>query len=151
MKVLVIDVGGTGLKATVLDADGTPIHERVRVETEYPCPPSRLIKDLVRLVAELPSRERVSVGFPGVVRRGDVVTAPHFVTENGPGTKIDPALVEAWTGFRLSDALSEAFSCPVRVGNDADVQGAGVMDGHGRELILTLGTGLGSALFRAGP
>ena len=150
LHTLVIDVGGTGLKATVLDPQGTPEHERVRVRTTYPCPPDTLVSDLGRLVIGLPPFQRVSVGFPGVVRGGHVRTAPHFVTEHGPGSRVDPALAALWADFDLAGALGAALGAPVRVANDADVQGAGVVAGESLELVLTLGTGLGSAVFRDG-
>jgi polyphosphate glucokinase len=150
LRTLAVDVGGTGLKATVLDAQGRPEHDRVRVATTYPCPPDKLVADLVQLVNGLPGYERVSVGFPGVVRAGHIVTAPHFVTEHGPGSQIDAALVQTWADFDLAAALTVALGAPVRVANDADVQGAGVVSGVGLELVLTLGTGLGSAVFREG-
>ena len=150
IRTVVIDIGGTGLKATVLDAHGEPVHDRVRVDTTYPCPPDKLVGDLVELVKSLPSYDRVSAGFPGVVRDGHVLTAPHFVTTHGPGSRVDAALTEKWTGFDLRGALSAALNAPVRVANDADVQGAGTVSGHGLELVLTLGTGLGSAVFRDG-
>ena len=122
----------------------------MRVDTTYPCPPEKLVADLVGLVKRLPEYQRVSVGFPGVVRAGRVVTAPHFVTEHGPGSRIDPGLTERWADFDLAAALSSALKAPVRVANDADVQGAGVVSGTGLEFVLTLGTGLGSAVFRDG-
>src|SRR5262245_66507298 len=68
-RTLAIDVGGTGLKAAVLDATGAMISERVRVPTPHPCPPDLLVGVLSDLVAPLPSYGRVSVGFPGMVRR----------------------------------------------------------------------------------
>ena len=77
---LAIDVGGTGLKASVLDAAGTLISDRVRVKTVYPCPPEKLVDMLATLVAPLPVVDRVSIGFPGVVRNGILLTAPDFVT-----------------------------------------------------------------------
>jgi polyphosphate glucokinase len=150
VNTLVIDVGGTGLKATVLDADGHPELDRVRVDTTYPCSPEKLVADLVDLVKGLPPYQRVSVGFPGVVRGGHVVTAPHFVTEHGPGSRVKRSLVGAWANFDLAGGLGTALGVPVRVANDADVQGAGVVRGKGLELVLTLGTGLGSAVFRDG-
>ena len=149
-RTLVFDIGGSGLKATVLDAGGVPQHDRVRVETGYPCPPERLVADLADLAKGLPGFDRVSGGFPGVVRDGHVVTAPHFVTKDGPGSAVDDALAEQWAGFALGEALSAALGAPARVANDADVQGAGVVTGVGLELVLTLGTGLGSAVFRDG-
>ena len=150
MNTLVFDVGGTGLKATVLDPEGHAEHDRVRVATTYPLPPEKLVADLVGLAKGLPPYQRVSVGFPGVVRGGHVVTAPHFVTASGPGSRIKRSLVGAWANFDLAGGLSSAVGVPVRVANDADVQGAGVVSGKGLELVLTLGTGLGSAVFRDG-
>jgi polyphosphate glucokinase len=149
-RTLVLDIGGTGLKATVLDPQGQPEHERVRVETSYPCPPDKLVADLVELVKALPRYQRVSAGFPGVVRGGRVVTAPHFVTEHGPGSRVDAALARKWANFDLAGVLGTALGAPVRAANDADVQGAGVVSGNGLELVLTLGTGMGSAVFRDG-
>jgi polyphosphate glucokinase len=147
---LAIDIGGTGLKATVLDAQGQPEHERVRAPTTYPCPPNKLVADLAKLVKGLPAYQRVSAGFPGVVRGGHIMTAPHFVTERGPGSRVDPTLAAKWADFDFSAALGARLGAPVRVANDADVQGAGVVSGKGLELVLTLGTGLGSAVFRDG-
>jgi polyphosphate glucokinase len=147
---LVIDVGGSGLKATVLDPTGRPEHDRVRVKTPYPCWPERLVAELAGLVAPLPPYQRVSVGFPGVVRGGRVVTAPNLERAGGPGTEVDLELVAAWSGFDLAGAVSRALGAPTRVANDADVQGAGVVSGEGLELVLTLGTGMGSSVYRNG-
>jgi polyphosphate glucokinase len=147
---LAIDVGGTGLKATVLDAEGRPEHDRVRVPTTYPCPPLKLVSDLAALVQPLPKFDRVSVGFPGVVRGGLVLTAPAFVTKSGLGGDSDPDLVLAWTRFDLAQVLSHELGKPVRAANDADVQGAGAVAGVGLEFIMTLGTGVGSAVFSDG-
>ena len=85
----------------------------------------------------LPAFDRVSAGFPGAVRRGHVLTAPHFP---------DPA----WIGFGLSEAIAQALGKPTRLGNDADIQGLGVISGHGIEAVLTLGTGAGTAFFQDG-
>ncbi|MGH9074691.1 MAG: ROK family protein, partial [Acidimicrobiales bacterium] len=79
-----------------------------------------------------------------------VITAPHFVTKHGPGTKADKSLVRAWTGFDLARALSQALGKPTRVANDADLQGAAVISGKGLELVVTLGTGVGTGLFWQG-
>ncbi len=150
---LAIDIGGTGLKASVLDADGAMVAERVKVSTAYPMPPTGhhgLVGAVIRLAAPLPEADRVSAGFPGMVRHGVVLSAPHFVTENGPGTAVDPGLVAAWSRFPLADALAEALGKPTRVANDADVQGAAVVAGNGLELVVTLGTGFGTAMFMDG-
>ena len=147
---LAIDIGGTGLKASVLDATGAMVADRVVVKTTYPCPPSKMVDDLAALVAPLPSADRVSAGFPGMVRNGLVLSAPHFVTLHGPGTTIDPALVKQWAGFDLAGALTQRLGKPTRVANDADIQGAAVVKGNGLELVITLGTGVGTAFFYDG-
>jgi polyphosphate glucokinase len=137
VRTLAIDVGGTGLKASVLDARGRMIVDRLRIGTPYPCPPQVLVKALVDLVKPLPAFDRVSVGFPGYVRNGQVITAPHF------GSDI-------WHGFDLVKALDAKFGKPVRLLNDADMQGLAAIDGEGLELIVTLGTGVGTGWFRDG-
>jgi polyphosphate glucokinase len=147
---LAIDIGGTGLKASVLDATGAMVADRVVVKTTYPCSPSKMVDDLAALVAPLPPADRVSAGFPGMVRNGVVLSAPHFVTEQGPGTAIDPGLVKQWVAFDLADALTTRLRKPTRVANDADVQGLAVVAGKGLELVITLGTGVGTALFYDG-
>ena len=150
---LAIDIGGTGLKASVLDASGAMVADRVRVATTYPLPPDTdtgMVATLAKLVGPLPSADRVSAGFPGMVRKGHVLSAPHFVTESGPGSKVDPALERAWHDFDLAGALAEALGKPTRVANDADVQGAAVVAGTGLELVITLGTGFGTAAFMDG-
>ena len=137
IRTLAIDIGGTGLKASILDSTGKMLVDEVRVPTPYPCPPKVLLKALIDLIAPLPSFHRISVGFPGVVRGGRVLTAPHFRDDK-------------WAGFPLATALSERLDRPVRLLNDAEVQGFGIIVGQGLELVLTLGTGAGTALFRDG-
>ena len=144
---LAIDVGGTGLKASVLDPSGAMEVSRVRVDTSYPCPPTKLVESLRQLVEPLPVYDRVSVGFPGMVRDGRVLSAPHFVTVSGPGSETVPDLVEAWSCFDLASALEAALHKPTKVVNDADLQGAAVVKGKGLELVVTLGTGVGTGLF----
>src|SRR5580693_1577111 len=124
---LSIDVGGTGLKASVLSRTGTMVADRVRVETKYPLPPDGeggLVPALVKLVKPLPEADRISCGFPGMVRNGLVLSAPHFVTKKGPGTPVDEKLSAAWCKFDLENALASALGKPTKVANDADIQGA---------------------------
>ena len=147
---LAIDIGGTGLKAAVLDAAGALVADRVRVDTTYPCPPKALVDDLAAMVAPLPAYNRVAAGFPGMVRAGVVLSAPHFVTKHGPGTEIEQKLVTEWASFDLAGALAARLGKPTRVANDADVQGAAVVQGKGLELVVTLGTGVGTAFFYHG-
>lgn len=150
---LAIDIGGTGLKASVLDASGAMVTSRIRTPTTYPLPPTGdggLLTKLGTLVAKLPDVDRVSAGFPGMVRHGVVLSAPHFVTKGGPGTPVDPALQAAWERFDLADGLQSMTGKATRVANDADVQGLAVIIGKGLELVVTLGTGFGTALFLDG-
>lgn len=134
---LSIDIGGTGLKASVLDAKGRMVVERVRMETPYPCPPQVMVEALGKLVQPLPAFHRVSIGFPGVVRGGKIVTAPHFGND-------------VWRGFPMAARLGKKWGKPVRILNDADMQGTAVIGGKGLELVVTLGTGVGTALFHDG-
>ena len=147
---LAIDIGGTGLKASVLDGTGSKIVERVRKRTPYPCPPRVLIRALDKLTFGLPTWDRVSVAFPGVVRGGRVLTAPNLSTKSGPGTPISPKLRDAWAGFPLAAELETRLRKPVRLSNDADMHGLAVIVGEVLELVITLGTGLGTALFYKG-
>jgi polyphosphate glucokinase len=150
---LSIDVGGTGLKASVLSKDGSMVADRVRVETKYPMPPdgdTGLVATLTALVQPLPAADRISCGFPGMVRNGLILSAPHFVTKKGPGTPVDEKLFAAWSKFDLAGALATALGKPTKVANDADIQGAAVVKGNGFEVVVTLGTGFGSGLFMNG-
>jgi polyphosphate glucokinase len=147
---LAVDIGGTGLKASVLDAQGRKTVDRVRSKTPYPCPPRVLIRELDKLTHELPGWDRVSVGFPGFVRAGRVLTAPNLSTKDGPGSALLRKLVEAWAGFPLAAELEGRLRAPTRLANDADMHGLAVISGDGLELVLTLGTGLGTAVFLDG-
>ncbi|MGH6877926.1 MAG: ROK family protein [Rhizomicrobium sp.] len=137
LHILAIDIGGTGLKASVVDAAGQLLVPRRRIETPYPCTPSVMLDALAELIAPLPPHNRIALGFPGVVRGDTIITAPHF------GTK-------EWAGFPLAAAAAERFGAPARLINDAGMQGLAVIRGEGLEFVLTLGTGAGTALFRDG-
>lgn len=149
VKTLAIDIGGTGLKASVLDVKGEMTVDRVRADTPYPCPPELLVSNLLELVKPLPAYHRVSVGFPGLIRRGIVIMVPSLsrTVQAGPP---DPGMVAMWANYPLEQRLREAFAKPLLLANDADVQGCAVVKGQGFELVLTLGTGLGCALFQDG-
>jgi polyphosphate glucokinase len=150
VTTLAIDCGGGGIKGSVLDESGTMRTHPLRVPTPYPLPPTLFVKTLTDLASQLPRPDRVTVGMPGMIRHGVVVATPHYVTRSGPRTKVDPALVEQWSGFDARTTLAGAFGVPTLVLNDAEVHGAGVVAGAGLELVLTLGTGLGCALFDGG-
>ncbi|MGJ8633201.1 MAG: ROK family protein [Luteolibacter sp.] len=137
LKTLAIDIGGSGLKASVLDGEGNMITDRVRVPTPPKCKPDKMVETLVELVAPLPEYDRVSIGFPGVVRLGKILTAHNLGQE-------------VWHGFDLDLAMEKALGKPVRILNDADVQGLGAISGKGVEVVITLGTGFGSCFTEDG-
>ena len=124
------------MKMMLLDAAGHPVSERERVATPATPTPKAVLTCLDDLRQQLGTFDRVSVGFPGVIKRGTTWTAAN--------------LNPAWVGYPLQKELEELWKKPVRVANDAAVQGYGAIEGDGVELALTLGTGLGSSLFTDG-
>ena len=137
-RTLAVDIGGTGIKFAALDDSGRIVGEPARVPTPpKPVAPEQVVKIIEETSATLGEFQRVSVGFPGMVRGGKVLTAPNLGTE-------------LWTGFDLQGVLAKGLNKPVRVMNDADVQGYGAIDGKGVEMVLTLGTGAGTSLFDNG-
>ncbi len=134
---LTIDVGGSHIKATVLDRAGTLLAKRVRVATPVGSPPAEIVGAIVTLVAPLPPFDRISVGFPGAVRSGVVLTAPNLGHDG-------------WQRFDLAAAITAKLGKPTRVLNDADMQGLGAIRGHGLEVVATLGTGFGTGLYLDG-
>ena len=133
---LSIDVGGSGIKAMLLDARGKPISDRERIVTPAAPTPRAVLPVLDDLRARLAGFDRVSVGFPGVVKHGITLVAAN--------------LHPKWKNFPLERELEKRWKKPVRVENDAAVQGYGAVKGHGVEMILTFGTGMGSAIFTDG-
>ena len=133
VKTLAIDIGGSGTKALLLDAKGEPLGDRNRIKTPKPATPEAVIKVIEKLTSQAESFDRISVGFPGVVRKGVVLTAVNLHSD--------------WVGTDLAKTISEMTGKPVRVANDADIQGMGAISGEGVELVATLGTGFGGALF----
>ncbi len=147
---LAIDCGGGGIKGSVLDEAGTMRAQPIRVPTPYPLPPELFVRTLGELAGALPAAERATVGLPGMIRHGVVVNTPHYVTRSGPHSRVLPKLVEQWRGFDAQRALEAELGVPTLVLNDAEVHAAGVIAGQGLELVLTLGTGLGCAMFDGG-
>lgn len=149
VRTLAIDIGGSGLKASVLDSVGQMTTERLRVDTPYPCPPQTLLVSLGDLVQPLRDVHRASVGFPGLVRGGRVIEVPSLSRTSYDGDR-DPELAGAWSEFDLGAALAQLLGVPTKVVNDADMQGCAVVQGRGLEFVMTLGTGVGTALFNNG-
>lgn len=137
-NILSIDIGGTGLKASVIDRHGTMIADKVRVDTPHPSPPGVLVEAIATLVKPLPHFDRVAIGFPGAVRGNIILTAPHLGEE-------------IWHGVDLAALVSQRLGgVPTRIVNDAEMQGLAVIKGEGLEFILTLGTGCGTGIFYNG-
>ena len=136
ITTLAVDVGGTGIKAAALDEKGKMITERQKIKTPDNATPKKVMAIIAELAEMSGAFDRVSVGFPGVIKDGVVYTAAN--------------LGKGWKDFPLEAELKEKLRRPVRVANDADVQGLGCVTGHGDELVITLGTGFGSVLFVQG-
>ena len=134
MRTLSIDIGGTGIKAIVLDATGVPLTERSRLPTPRPAMPDAVLAVIGEVIRTQGEFDRASVGFPGVVLEGTTHSAPNL--ENA-----------AWAGYPFAAELGRRLGCPVRVANDADIQGLGVIQGQGLEMVITLGTGMGSGMY----
>lgn len=136
MRTLAIDIGGTGVKTMLLDAAGKPLTDRLRARTPNPSTPKAIIEIICEFAKQLGEFERVSVGFPGVIKQGVVYTAAN--------------LDKKWIKYDFAGNLSNQLGKPVRVANDAVVQGLGAVTGMGVELVITLGTGMGAALYLEG-
>ena len=132
-KILAIDIGGSRIKATILDIEAAILMDYVRVETPTAASPDQVLQAIVELTKDFKEYSKVSVGFPGYVKKGIVYTAVNLSTEK-------------WDRFDLKKALSKVLKKPVRVINDADMQGLGIAKGQGLEMVVTLGTGFGTAL-----
>ncbi|WP_425614001.1 ROK family protein [Anatilimnocola sp. NA78] len=126
MKILTVDVGGTNVKI-LLQGEA----EQRRFRSGNTLTPERMVQG-VKEIAKGWQYDVISIGYPGIVRRGQIASEPHN-------------LASGWIGF---DFLS-AFGCPVKLLNDAAMQALGSYQG-GLMLFLGLGTGLGSALIADG-
>lgn len=138
-----IDIGGTGIKAAAVDLEaGDLAGERIRIPTPHPPTPDAVMETAANTIATLPADAAVGVGFPAAFVDGEVMESPNM----------DPA----WIGLNARDAFTARLGRPVTLLNDADAAGlAEVRFGAGKGvrgvvLVLTLGTGIGSALFTDG-
>lgn len=135
-----MDIGGSGIKGCLVDLDaGRLIGERLRVETPQPSLPEPVFDVVARIVDSFGWSERVGVTFPGVLKSGVAHTAAN----------VD----KSWLGTDLAAGVAERIPGPVETLNDADAAGLAEMrygagrDRNGVVLMLTFGTGIGSALF----
>ncbi|MBL4678903.1 MAG: ROK family protein [Mucilaginibacter sp.] len=137
LKILSIDIGGSSVKATILDSKGNLTMDYQKIATPKPANPENIIKAIKTLVKSYPAYDRISVGFPGYVRNGIVKTAPNLGTD-------------FWADVDFRKRLTEELGKDTQVVNDADMQGLGVVKGKGLEMVITLGTGFGTALLMDG-
>lgn len=139
---LCIDVGATAIKASLLDAKGQFVQrEPLRVPTPRPALPDVMLATLEGIAQREDRSERISIGFPGVIVDGVARSAPNLDGD--------------WTAVPLVVSLAERLraagrSVPVRAVNDADLAGIGAAEGSGVEMLITLGTGMGSAVLNDG-
>lgn len=136
-KFLSIDIGGSHIKATVLDQDGKQLKEYEKIPTPSPATPENLMQAIKTLTKNFPEYDLISAGFPGYVKGGTVFTAPNL------GTNL-------WRNINIQKLLKDTLGKDAIVVNDADMQGMGVISGKGFEMVITLGTGFGTALFNNG-
>ncbi|MGV3504786.1 MAG: ROK family protein [Adhaeribacter sp.] len=136
-NILSIDIGGSHVKAMLLTSSGALPETYHKLPTPMPASPQSVVQTLADLVRNMGPYSKIAVGFPGNVRQGRIYTAPNL------GTAL-------WRGFDLQNQLSQVLGKPVRVVNDADLQGLGVVKGQGVEMVITLGTGFGTALLEDG-
>lgn len=141
MAVLGIDIGGSGIKGAPVDvATGAFLRDRIRIPTPVPGSPEQVIEVIRHMVEEFNWQGKIGVGFPGVVRRGVVVTAANVSQE--------------WIGTDMAELIQAQTGCPAVILNDADAAGLAEMRfGSGKRfedsyvIFLTIGTGIGSAFF----
>lgn len=136
-NILSIDIGGTNIKACLLDPKGTLLSEFKKTPTPKKSTPKAVLQEIGSLTAEFKGYEKISIGFPGYVKHGIVQTAPNLA-EN------------AWTNVDLAQQVADLLGKPVRLINDADQQGLGIVKGEGLEIVFTLGTGFGTAVLYDG-
>lgn len=137
LKILSIDIGGSHIKGTILNQKGALERKYEKVVTPIPASPENVIASIKGLVKNFLPYNRISVGFPGYIKNGVVKTAPNLGTE-------------LWQDFDFAKKLEEELGAPAQVVNDADMQGLGVVNGKGLEMVITLGTGFGTALLLDG-
>ncbi|HTN20945.1 MAG TPA: ROK family protein [Pelobium sp.] len=136
-NILVIDIGGSNVKATILNTKGEVIQDYQKMATPEKADPKSIVATIKTLTKKFPRYDKIAVGFPGFVKQGVVFTAPNLDSK-------------AFKKFDLSKTLAIEFKRPVRLVNDADLQGFALIKGKGLEMVITLGTGFGTALFMDG-
>ncbi len=136
-NILVLDIGGSHIKGIILNKPGEPQSDYVRLATPVPASPAAVIDTIKELTKSFPGYGKISAGFPGYVKAGVIKTAPNLDAAH-------------WVDVDFTAQLSGALGRPVKIVNDADLQGLGIASGSGWEMVITLGTGFGTALLLDG-
>ncbi len=143
MKILGIDIGGSGIKGAPVNTDsGELLDDRYRLPTPDSAKPDTMAATVAEIVQHFKWEGPVGCGFPAVVKEGTVHTAANVSKQ--------------WIGVNANQLIQKATHCPAIVINDADAAGLAEMRfGAGRDqlglvLVVTLGTGIGTALFSSG-
>ena len=143
MQVLGIDIGGSGIKGGIVDIEtGELLGERQRIETPQPATPQAVAETINELVKHFNWSGKIGCGFPAVIQHGVAKTAANIDV--------------TWIGANVQEIITSITRCPTTVVNDADAAGLAEMkfgvgkDINGVVLLLTVGTGIGSALFNDG-
>jgi len=138
--ILGIDVGGSGIKGALVDINkGKMVSKRHRIDTPHPATPKAMIEIMGQIVDHFNYKGPIGVGFPAIVQDGVVRSAAN----------ID----KGWIGYKGQKKIAKRTGCPTILLNDADAAGTAEMRfGVGKNkkgviMLLTLGTGIGSALF----
>jgi polyphosphate glucokinase len=132
-KILSIDIGGSSIKACLITLGGDVLSDYTKLPTPLISTPQAVLEVIKQLAATLPGFECIAVGFPGYVKYGKVQTAPNLAKKK-------------WKDVDLAQQISNLFRKPVRLINDADQQALAIVKGKGFEIVITLGTGFGTAL-----
>ena len=136
-KILCIDIGGSHIKATTINYQGEFVHEYEREKTPSPPSPENLVKLILEMASRFPEYDKVTAGFPGFIKKGVVKTAPKLGND-------------LWKDYDLKNELQTHLKKPTLVINDADLQGLSIAEAKGVEMLITLGTGFGSAIMSEG-
>lgn len=132
-NILSIDIGGTSIKACVLNPSGKMLTDFKKSPTPKNSTPEAVLETIKKLTTIFTDFDKISIGFPGYVKLGVVQTAPNLAENK-------------WANVDLAQKVANLFGKPVRLVNDADQQGLGIVSGKGFEIVFTLGTGFGTAL-----
>jgi polyphosphate glucokinase len=143
MEILGIDVGGSGIKGAPVNLEsGQLTADRLRIKTPKKAEPQPVADVVAQIAQAFEWNGPIGIGFPSPIKAGVAMMAAN--------------VSEKWIGLNVDQLFTETTGCPCRVGNDADVAGLAEMtfgagkDRNGTVIMITLGTGIGTAIFTNG-